>query len=440
MFVKPANWNKLTPEEKKKLRMDHWEKAEGVQFVSPEAEANYRERASRLRKAYDLAYPDRAIADLGMGGEYALRREGLTGHDMLYNHEAIVGPVVRFNEEFQPDTAISGFPYPGKVFDMLDLKTYDWSGHGLPKGQVIQMVEREYMTADEYPDFIMDPSGFFLKKYLGRMYGALAPLGMLADLPRITEIVDTMGFVAPFGMPPVQEAFKKLMAAGDEMMKVFGIVGQMNLAGRGFPGMASGFCKTPFDFLGDTLRGTKGIMMDMYRRPKQVIAACETYVPILIKQMIDSCDMTGAPAVMYPLHKGADGFMSQEQFQTFYWPTFKAVILGLWEEGIMSSSFVEGGYNSRLEYLAELPKGSCYWLFDQSDMRRVKDCLEGIATIGGNVPASVMQTGTADKLRQVTDELVELYDGSAGYIMALGCGIETTTDEKVRIFLDAPKK
>jgi hypothetical protein len=39
MFVKPANWNKLTPEEKKKLRMDHWEKAEGVQFVSPEAEA-----------------------------------------------------------------------------------------------------------------------------------------------------------------------------------------------------------------------------------------------------------------------------------------------------------------------------------------------------------------------------------------------------------------
>lgn len=440
MFVKPSNWNKLTPEEKKKLRMDHWEKAEGVQFVSPEAEAKYRERAHRLRMAYDLAHPDRPIADFAMGSEYPIRRAGLTGYDILYNHEKLVEPIVQFNEEFQPDTAVIGFPYPGKVFDLLDLKTYDWGGHGLPKTQVIQMIEKEYMTPDEYPEFTMDPSGFFLKKYLGRFMGELAPLGMLADLPRLTEIVDVMGFVAPFGLPPVQEMFRKLLQAGDEMTKIFSVIGQMNLAGRGFPTMGAGFAKAPFDFLGDTLRGTKGIMMDMYRRPKQLLAACEAYVPILIKQLTDACDMTGNPCVMYPLHKGADGFMSQQQFETFYWPTFKAVLLGLWEEGIMGAMFVEGSYNSRLETIADMPKGSCYWLFDQSDMRRVKDCLADHATIGGNVPASVMQTGSPEKLRKVCDELVDLFSDAPGYILALGCGIETTTDEKVRIFLDSVKK
>ena len=39
------------------------------------------------------------------------------------------------------------------------------------------------------------------------------------------------------------------------------------LATLGFPNVLGGFTKAPFDTIGDTLRGTKGIMMDMHRRP-----------------------------------------------------------------------------------------------------------------------------------------------------------------------------
>lgn len=438
MFVKPANWNKLSPVEKKKLRMDHWEKAEGVQFVSPEAEAKYRERAKRLRACYDLAYPDRPVADVG-ASEYAMRRAGLDGIDMLYHHEKTVEPIIRFHEEFQPDVAGMAFPYPGNVFEILGLKTYEWAGHPLPNHQVIQMVEKEYMTADEYPAFTADPTGWFAKNYIGRMFSNLGGLSLMPDWARITEIVDVMGMVTPFGLPPMQEALKTLMRAGEEMLKVFGALGEMNLAGRGFPGMAAGFGKVPFDFLGDTLRGTKGIMMDMYRHPKQLLAATEAYVPLLAKQLTDACDAAGAPMVMYPLHKGADGFMSQKQFDTFYWPTMKALYLAMWEEGIMSSSFVEGSYNSRLERLAEMPKGSCHWWFDQTDMRQVKECLSETATIGGNVSPSLMQTGPAEPLREYCAYLVDLFRGAPGYILTMGCSYETTTDEKVRIYLDSVK-
>ena len=440
MFVKPANWNKLKPEEKKKIRMDYWEKAEGVEFVSPEAEKAYRERAHRLRQCYDLSYPDRPVADVG-AAEYAMRRCGLDGVDMLYHHEKTVEPMIAFHEEFQPDTAQMTFPYPGNVFEILGLKTYDWSGHPLPHTQVIQMVEKEYMTGDEYVEFTADPTGFFMKKYMPRMFGNLGGLAFMPDFARITEIVDVMGMVTPFGLPQVQETFKTLMRAGEEMLKIFGAIGGMNLAGRGFPGMAAGFGKVPFDFLGDTLRGTRGIMMDLYRRPKQVQAACEAYVPLLAKQLAAACDQMGAPMVMYPLHKGADGFMSQQQFDTFYWPTMKALYLTLWEEeGIMASSFVEGSYNHRLERLAEMPTGSCHWWFDQTDMHKVKEHLEGRATIGGNVPPSLMQTGSPEQLRDYCDGLVDLFRGSAGYILTMGCGYETSTDEKVRIYLESVKK
>lgn len=58
MFTKPENWNKLSPLERRKLRLDYWQNTP-VEFISPEAEANYKVRIDRLRKTYDMAYPDR---------------------------------------------------------------------------------------------------------------------------------------------------------------------------------------------------------------------------------------------------------------------------------------------------------------------------------------------------------------------------------------------
>lgn len=401
------------------------------------AEANYEERIGRLRKAYDLEHPGRIVADISMGsGEYALRRRGLDGKDMLYNHEGLLDPIVGFNEEFQPDIAVTPTSYPGRILDTLDLNTYVWSGRGLPDSQVIQAVEDEYMSGDEYLDFAEDPTAFWLRKYLPRAFGALAGLHMLPDLPRISEIVDVLGLVTPFGRPSVQEALRKLMEAGDAAMGLAPIVSGFTttLAERGFPRVPNVFCKTPFDFLGDTLRGTRGILTDIHRRPNDVLAACEAYVPILVKTIIRSCDQAGAPVVFFPLNKEADGFMSQEQFERFYWPTFKAVMMELYEEGLTNHLFVEGTYDSRLETIAEMPEKSCYWYFDKTDMQRVRDTLSDRFTIGGNVSSSMMSTGSTEGLRAECDALVELFEHAPGYIMGFGCSFERTTDDKIRAF------
>jgi hypothetical protein len=62
--------------------------------------------------------------------------------------------------------------------------------------------------------------------------------------------------------------------------------------------------------------------------------------------------------------------LHDEQFKRFYWPTLKAVIIGLAEEDIAAVPFCEGSYNSRIEYLKELPKSSSFWLFDRTDLGR----------------------------------------------------------------------
>lgn len=442
MFTKPDNWNKMSPLERRKARLDAWQHAP-VAFVSPEAEANYKERIGRLRKIYDMEPHDRPIADLFMGAnEYVVRRKGLQGKDMVYNHEKLREPLLEFHNEFQPDVTVSPLPYPGKVMDMLNYQTYIWGGQKLPDNLTIQAVEGEHMMGDEYREFAADPTNFWLKKYLPRVMPTLAPLAMLTEFPRVSENVDIIDMIVPFGLPPFQEMLKTLMEAGNELMKMLGVVGQTGamIAASGFPGMGFNIVKTPFDYLGDTLRGTKGILTDMYRRPADLLAACEAYVPVLINAVVNASDRNGAPAALYVLHKGADSFMSQKQFETFYWPTWKQVMMGLYEEGITSYLFIEGSYNKRLENLAEMPEKSLVCHFDQTEMGPVKEILSDKYIIAGNVPASLMATGTTDGVRAYCDNLMALFGDAPGYILAHGCYFENTTDEKLRAFMDAVKK
>lgn len=439
MFVRPDNWNQMSPLERRKARLDSWQNAP-VQFASPEAEAKYKERIGRLRKIYEMEPHDRPIADPFMGAnEYVLRRKGIIGKDIVYNHDKLREPLLDFHREFQPDVAVGPLPYPGRSWDILDFKLYVWGGQKLPEYFAIQAVEGEYMKPEEYKDFIADPTAFWLKQYLPRAYGALAPLAMLPDFPRISESVDTIDLLLPFAMPPFREMLNKLLEAADELMKVLGSVGQTMgmVTAEGFPSMGMNIVKTPFDYLGDTLRGTRGILMDMYRRPDDLLAACEAYVPVLIKAIVGASDRANAPCALYVLHKGADGFMSRAQFEKFYWPTWKQVMQALYEEGIICYLFIEGSYNQRLDYLAEMPEKSLVCHFDKSDMRRVKEILSDKFIIAGNVPASLMATGTVDEVRAYCAELLELFADAPAFILAHGCYFENTTDEKLRAFIEA---
>ena len=63
------------------------------------------------------------------------------------------------------------FAMSGEAMDMLDYKMYAWPGHGLPlEASGWQFIENEYMTVDEYDELIRDPSDFWVRKYLPRVF------------------------------------------------------------------------------------------------------------------------------------------------------------------------------------------------------------------------------------------------------------------------------
>jgi len=73
-------------------------------------------------------------------------------------------------------------------------------------------------------------------------------------------------------------------------------------------------------------------------------------------------------------------------------------------------------------------------------MKPVKDMLSDKFIIAGNVPASLMATGTTDEVRAYCADLMDMFGDVPGYILAHGCYFENTTDDKLRAFIDAVKK
>jgi hypothetical protein len=349
----------------------------------------------------------------------------------------------RFLQEYKPDYYGSpAFVGSGKILEILGYKQYKWPDHGVPKDSIYQFVEGEYMKAEEYPALIDDPTDFWLRIYMPRFLGALEPLANLSPFTHMWEVVLVSAQMIPFGIPPVQNALKALIEAGNEAMAwIQQITGfEMEVRGMGFPTALGGAAKAPFDILGDTLRGTRAMMADMYRQPDMVLKALERITPLYIKQGVGMATFSGNPVVFIPLHKGADGFMSDEQFKKFYWPTLKALILGLAAEGCVPFLFCEGSYNTRLEYLAELPKASCFWVFDRTDMAKAKKLLGKKLCIGGNVPSGLILTGTAEEVRAYCKKVIDVAGKGGGYIMAFGTSLDEGKPDTIHAMIDTTKE
>jgi uroporphyrinogen-III decarboxylase len=181
-------------------------------------------------------------------------------------------------------------------------------------------------------------------------------------------------------------------------------------------------------------------MMDLFRCPDEVEEACERITPLMVKAGVLGARASGGHFIFIPLHKGADGFMSDGQFQTFYWPTLRKVLIGLIDEGLVPVPFAEGSYNTRLELISDLPKGKTIWIFDRSDMKRVKETIGQVACIQGNVPLSLMCTGSVDQVKACCREVIEVAGEDGGYILSTGGSLQGARAENVKAFIDAGRE
>ena len=432
-------WEAMTSDEKQEALFQKWISPAGAKFASPGAEKAYKESATRIKDAVQMKkLPDR-VPVFVLPSFYPMAYAGITPREAMYDYDKSNAAFKKFIVDFAPDGHLGGaVPGPGKFFDILDYKLYSWPGHGASPDHSYQANEGEYMKVDEYDDLIADPSDYWSHTYLPRVFGALGGFQMLPTLTGILEIYGVAFSFIPFGLPPVQATYKALFEAGAEVLKYAGALGAFNqeILALGYPNIVGGFTKAPFDTIGDTLRGTRGIMVDMYRQPEKLLKAMEVLTPIMIKMGVAAAKGNGLPFVFIPLHKGADGFLSDEQYKKFYWPTLKRVIMGLIDEGAVPLLAAEGGYNSRLEVIRDLPRGKTLWLIDQSDMAKAKKTIGSVACLAGNMPSDLLNLGKPQQIKDYAKKLIDTAGKGGGYIMSNGSFFDEANPENIHAMID----
>jgi hypothetical protein len=406
------------------------------------AETLYMMRKKRVMDAVELRVPDRVPVTVSFAFFPAIYC-GCTKKEMMYDPDKLWEVHLKTTLAFELDIAQNPFAgtFLGPLLDVLDYKQMQWPGGQLGPDVPYQFVEGEYMKADEYDHFFSEPMDFMVRKYWPRISGSLKGLEMLPSFGNYIRYMG-LGIFNAFTLPEIQKAMEALLKAAKAAEQIgsysrrFGAT----LKEEGFPGAGGGVTIAPFDILGDTLRGTKGVMLDMYRRPDILLKACEKLLPLAVENGVNSAKRSGDRFVFIPLHKGLDGFMSPQQFNKFYWPTLRELMIALINEGLIPSPFWEGNCTSRLEYIKDIPAGKAVYRFEATDMMKAKDILGDRVCIRGNVPISILATGTPDDVRSYCKKLIDYAGKDGGFIMDSSAGVTDAKPENVKVMFDFTKE
>ncbi|ATW27285.1 uroporphyrinogen decarboxylase family protein [Candidatus Formimonas warabiya] len=399
------------------------------------------ERKQRVADIIALKAPNRVPVFLQIN-YLAAKYSGLTYRDAYYKQDQWLEAFEKFILDYTPEMFLSGDApviTPGPIHDLWGTVQMKWPGHEIGVNASHQFVEGEYMKQEEYDLLLDDPADFLIRVYTPRVYKNLAGLSMLPPLKVFVLGCYGGGFIAgALAQPQVTEALEVMLKAskiGAEWGMKFAEFHQ-RMDQMGFLPSHTAPVIIPFDVISDLLRGMRGAMMDMFQVPDKLIAAQEKLLPLLLGAAIQGAKASGNPRVFIPLHRGADGFMSPKQFEKFYWPFLKKILLGLIEEDLTPIPFFEGVYDQRLEYLQELPKGKILGWFDRSNMVRVKEMLKDTMAITGGMPASLLQTGTPESVKEYTKKLIDTVGKDGGYMMNSSTVLDEAKPELVKVWVD----
>ena len=128
--------------------------------------------------------------------------------------------------------------------------------------------------------------------------------------------------------------------------------------------------------------------------------------------------------------------MSAEQYEKIYWKPLKKCMLALIDMGVTPYIYTEGKYNTRLEQLADIPKGKVIYHFETADMARAKKILGGTAAISGNLPMYILEHGTKQQVIDETKKLIDICAPGGGYIFDTNGCIDNAKRENLEAMFE----
>lgn len=403
--------------------------------INPEELA--RQKWRRIEAAANLKEPDRVPLEILLDFGFRAKWYGITTYEFFFNYEkaknAILKTAIDFPTDFPPlpmfgSGSLLGFAlreYPnisriagvltGPMHDILRDKYTRWPGREIsPNAGSFQYIGGEFMKAEEYDDFINDPSSFMAEVVIPRAHQSLEK-------------------------PGSAKAMAALISATLEGLKYVEAVDSLinDLVKSGYPSILAAITSVPLDFLGDFLRTIPGVLLDLRKIPDKVKEACDVLMEETMPSRILTFKSTGF--MLIPLH--LNEYLSPKFYYEFYWPYLKRIITNLYNQGVKCQVAFEGRHDAYLESILELPKGWGIALFEKTDVRKAKKVLEGHTCVMGGVPPSLLLSATPSEIEEYIRKLLNEVMPGGGFILAASTAVPAETPpENVKSVIRAVEK
>jgi len=381
----------------------------------------YREKFDRIQNAIQLKPSDRTPVAFEFDILPA-RYTGITAKEYFLNQKLGSEKYRITCREFDFDGVFFPFAGLGALAKLVDLKFLNFPGTGgVPDDQMYQFIEKIYMEPEDYPRFLADGTSFFGKKMLPQLMG-LFQKNWLSFSFSILKLLAKI------------RSFSKNMVKTLNQLEADGTVV--------FCGSLTGYSGAPYDYLADFFRGLRGISRDIHKIPNQVKLLADKFEPYMVLVAKLLAEVAGSKNIFMPLHRGDANFLSFRQFEEFYWPSFKRLLLDLIDLGFVPMPSFEGYWTKdHFElFRDELPKGKIIFNLDgPTDIFMAHDILAGHSCIMGNVPHQLLVIGNPDEVKNYCRKVIGSF--SEGLILAPGIGLpEDSKLENVRALVEAAKE
>lgn len=346
----------------------------------------YEERLNRIKTTCNLEEPDR-VPIVSMIQTYAVAYGNGNTQECINDKEIEFQTFRKYLDDFYFDgTYLFGINRPIKMYEMLGESVFFVAKDGI----TLQHKDNCILEDDEIEAYIEDPYKFLRNVGLPRRYSELRK--------------------------PFPENLQALGGVMQEMMKFKAYSDQ--LPGRlekelEMPLVTATLAEPALDRYIGYRSFSKG-MVDLRRRPETVLRAVEATYPVVAPAPIPMPDF---PFVFLPVV--TTNYMSRKQFEKFFWPSCKRMIMQYIELGAKVVVAFEGKSSHIYDCFLELPKGSIVALIEGSDIIQAKKDIGHHVTLSGGIPIYLLKNGTKEECIDYVKRVIQECGPGGGFMLTM---------------------
>jgi len=210
---------------------------------------------------------------------------------------------------------------------------------------------------------------------------------------------------------------------------------------RKVPWWGMGRTSTPIEIF-SYMRGLRWLT-DIHRRRDKIKQAADMIVDGLIAGALISAraNRKYSNMMMIECHRGGNTYFSPRIFSEIYLPYLKKMVNSFTNEGFNVFLHLDSSYDLNLEYFRELPKGRVVLELDgTTDIVKAKRILGDCCCIKGDVPATLLELGSARDVENYCKKLIDVVGEGGGFILSNACEIPVNAKfENVKTLLNTAK-